>query len=613
MAGATALCSNHAVNQVKPSAPDMSAVRYRITPTHPEAHLFEVEIDIACPAPDGQRLSLPAWIPGSYMIREFARHIVRIEARDGIKAVALTKMDKHTWQAAPCDGPLRVRYEVYAWDLSVRAAHLDCTHGFFNGSSVFLMVHGREGEPCEVDIRPPSGRAYKEWRVATTLPEGVGRGAAKRHGFGLYRAASYDELIDHPVEMGSYALYEFKACGVPHEVAITGHHDIDAARLCDDLRHICEWQIRLFGEPAPFERYLFLVMAVGDGYGGLEHRSSTALLCSRNDLPAPGATQMSDAYRGFAGLCSHEYFHSWNIKRIKPAAFVPYDLTRENHTRQLWAFEGITSYYDDLALVRSGVIARDDYLKLLAKTITSVMRGAGRLKQSVADSSFDAWIKFYRQDENAPNAIVSYYTKGALVALALDLTLRSKSRGAVSLDDVMRRLWLDYGQTGKGVPEDGVCLAAEAVSGLKLKRFFDLATEGTEDLPLERLLRAVGLDLKFEAAGAAPVLGVKTANDGDNVRVTQVLDHGAAQRAGLSAGDVLVALDNLRVTATTLEPLLKRRLAGDEVKIHAFRRDELMKFRVRLDAAPVDQARIALATRAGVPARELLEQWLGKG
>ncbi len=591
----------------------MSAVRYRITPIHPEAHLFEVELDIDKPAADGQLLSLPAWIPGSYMIREFARHIVRIDARDGVRAVPLTKLDKHTWRAAPCDGALRVRYEVYAWDLSVRAAHLDTTHGFFNGSSVFLMVHGCEQQPCEIDIRPPAGRAYKEWRVATTLPEAGGRSGAKRHGFGVYRAASYDELIDHPVEMGEFALYEFKACGVPHEVVVTGRHDIDAARLCADLKRVCEWQIRLFGEPAPFERYVFLVMAVGDGYGGLEHRSSTALLCSRNDLPAPGAAAMSDAYRGFLGLCSHEYFHSWNVKRIKPAAFVPYDLRVENYTRLLWAFEGFTSYYDDLALVRSGVITQDDYLKLLGKTVTQVMRGSGRLKQSVADSSFDAWIKYYRQDENAPNAIVSYYAKGALVALALDLTLRSKSRGAVSLDDVMRRLWADHGLSGQGVPEDGIRRAAEAVSGMKLKRFFDEATEGADDLPLDRLLHAVGLDLAFEAAGSTPVLGVKTANDGDNVKLTQVLDHGAAQRAGLSAGDVLVALDNLRITASSLDTLLKRRNAGDEVKIHAFRRDELMKFRVRLDAPPVDQAKVGPAVRASAAAKELLKQWLGRG
>lgn len=591
----------------------MSTVRYRITPVHPEAHLFEVEMDIPDPAPEGQRLSLPAWIPGSYMIREFARHIVRIEARDGIKAVALTKLDKHTWQAAPCEGVLRVRYEVYAWDLSVRAAHLDTTHGFFNGSSVFLMVHGREQQPCEVDIRQPAGRVYKEWRVATTLPEAAGRGGARRHGFGLYRAASYEELIDHPVEMGSFALYEFTACGVPHEVAITGRHDIDSARLCEDLRRVCEWQIRLFGEPAPFERYVFLVMAVGEGYGGLEHRASTALLCSRNDLPAPGAGAMSDAYRGFLGLCSHEYFHAWNIKRIKPAAFEPYDLTRENYTRLLWAFEGFTSYYDDLALVRSGVITQDDYLKLLARTINQVMRGGGRLKQSLADSSFDAWVKYYRQDENAPNAIVSYYTKGALVALALDLTLRTRSRGALSLDDVMRRLWQEHGLTGKGVPEDGIRRAAESVSGMKLKRFFDAATEGTEDLPLEKLLHAVGIDLAFEAAGTMPVLGVKTASEGDNVKLTQVLDHGAAQRAGLSAGDVLVALDNLRITASSLDALLKRRLPGDEVKINAFRRDELMKFRVRLDAPPADQATLAPAPRVSAPARALLKQWLGRG
>ena len=361
-------------------------IHYRIRPANPAAHLFAASVTVAEPDAEGQVFSLPAWIPGSYMIREFARNIVTIRAEADGKAVALEKLDKHSWRAArvPAGSALTLHYEVYAWDLSVRAAHLDQTHGFFNGTSVFLMVHGQAGRPCTVDIQPPADTGLRDWRVITALPRARGKGAAKAYGFGLYRAADYDELIDHPVEMGRFTLASFEAAGVPHDVALTGRHDCDMDRLTADLKRICEWQVALFGAPAPMDYYAFLTMIVGDGYGGLEHRASTALLASRADLPYPGMKTMSEGYRQFLGLCSHEYFHTWNVKRIKPAAFTPYDLSVENHTGLLWAFEGFTSYYDDLALVRSGVIGVDDYLGLLCMTICNVLSGLGRLRQSVA-------------------------------------------------------------------------------------------------------------------------------------------------------------------------------------------------------------------------------------
>jgi len=422
------------------------SVQYRIVPVDPALHLFDVTLIIAKPAADGQLVSLPAWIPGSYMIREFARNIVNMSARCDGRKLRLTKLDKHSWQAAPCKGELQIQYQVYAWDLSVRAAHLDQTHGFFNGTSVFLKVHGKESLPHIVDIQPPEGDAYATWRVATSLPEHK----ARRHRFGTYIASDYDELIDHPVEMGEFELIRFDAQGVPHEMAITGRVPaLDKVRLAEDLKKICESQIAFFepaSKAAPMDRYVFLTLAVGDGYGGLEHRASTALICARNDLPVIGQTEMSDAYRGFLGLCSHEYFHTWNVKRIKPAVFAPYDLSQENYTTLLWLFEGFTSYYDDLMLLRAGVIDSGAYLKLIEKTINNVHRGSGRLKQSVAESSFDAWTKYYRQDENAPNAIVSYYAKGSLVALLLDLVIRRDTQGRRSLDDVMRALWRSYGR-----------------------------------------------------------------------------------------------------------------------------------------------------------------------
>ncbi len=598
-------------------------IHYRIRPSHPEAHLFEVELTVRQPDPGGQRFMLPAWIPGSYMIREFARHVVRIQARSGRRPVALEKLDKHTWRAEPCAGPLVLRYEVYAWDFSVRGAHLDTTHGFFNGTSVFLRIEGQADTPCRVEIEAPRGAAYRRWRVATAMtPAG-----ARAHGFGGYSAADYDELIDHPVEMGEFSLLSFRAHGVVHEVAITGRHDADLDRLARDLKRLTEHHIDFFGRPAPMRRYLFLVSAVGDGYGGLEHRASTALVCSRHDLPLVGGSEaQEERYRTFLGLASHEYFHTWNVKRIKPAAFSPYDLTQENYTRLLWAFEGITSYYDDLALVRSGLMTHEQYLRALARTMTAVQRGSGRLKQSLADSSFDAWTKFYRQDENAPNAIVSYYAKGSLVALALDLTVRKATGGRRSLDDVMRALWTEHGRSGRGVGEDEIERLAARVTGVRLGRFFDRAVRGTENLQWEPLLRVFGVRLQMSPAqsnadrgGAKPpeiaperaVLGARIDTAGGEVKLAQVFDDGAAQAAGLSAGDLLVALDGLRITPGNWEQVVGRYRPGAVVRASAFRRDELIERQVRLRSAPRDTFFLWIDQRASRARGRLLDGWLG--
>lgn len=606
---------------------ETATIHYQIRPANPGAHLFEIRLTINEPDPDGQRLAMAAWIPGSYMIRDFARHVVWLRAECAGRPVPVTKLDKQTWRCAPVDGPLTVVYEVYAWDLSVRGAHLDTTHGYFNGTSVFLRVVGQEERPCTVAILPPDGASYRDWRVATTLPSA----GAPQYGFGLHRAAHYEELIDHPVEMGCFTLIEFEACGVPHAVAITGRHDADTERLAQDLRKLCEHHIRFFGEPAPMERYLFQVMAVGDGYGGLEHRSSTSLLCSRNDLPRKTARKMSEEYRRFLGLCSHEYFHTWNVKRIMPAAFQPYDLTREVHTTLLWAFEGITSYYDDLALVRAGIISRDDYLELLGQNVTRLLRGSGRLKQSVAESSFDAWTKFYKQDENAPNSVVSYYTKGGLIALALDLTIRRATDDARSLDDVMRALWERHGKTGIGVTEEGLENLIEEVSGVPLQPFFDQALRGTEDLPLAELLGHVGVEFHLRPAESAtdkggkpaardeselaalPSLGIRTGDDPAGAKVINVFDGGAAQEAGVSAGDVILAIDGLRATHTNLEGLLASRVPGDRIKVHLFRRDELMEFDVTLRAAPHDTCYLRQQPDLDAATQARLASWLGGG
>ncbi|MGA7981052.1 MAG: PDZ domain-containing protein [Chromatiaceae bacterium] len=613
---------------------------YRVRVASPQAHLFGVELEIPRPHASSLTLDMPAWIPGSYMIRDFAKNIVSIEASDTSGRLELEKLDKQSWRLHPRGGPISIRYQVYAWELSVRNAHLDTTHAYFNGPSLFLRVHDVDRVPCRVILEAPSEAGCADWRVATSLAPLE----AEPYGFGSYLADDYEDLIDHPVEMGTFTLIPFVVrvapratettsgpdpegvLAVPHAMAITGRHRTDEARLQQDLPRICAQHAAFFGE-LPVDRYLFLTTAIGEGYGGLEHRYSSSLLCSRDDLPAAGEEKPSEGYRRFLGLCSHEYFHLWNVKRIRPSAFVEQGLSKEIHTRLLWAFEGITSYYDELALVRSGCIDERGYLELLAQTITRVQRTPGRLVQTVAESSFDAWTKLYKQDDNALNAIVSYYAKGTLVALALDLTIRDRTDGAKSLDDVMRALWVRYGKTGVGVPERGVEALAAEVTSLDLDAFFAQALDSTEDLDLTTLLELVGVELHFRPAlggkdlggvvdelkqeAGKPALGIRLQPATGEPVIGNVLTGGAAQDAGLSPGDTLVALDGIRINRDNLDALVAKVQQGGEAAIHAFRRDELMQFRVRPQPAPPDTCELRILPGALAEVAQRRAAWLG--
>lgn len=570
----------------------MKDILYQIRPFDVHNHLFAVDLNIANPSHNGQVLSLPTWIPGSYLVRDFSRHIQGISAHSNHKPLSLQKLDNHTWKVQPCKTPIVISYLVYAWDLSVRAAHLDETHGFFNGSSTFLKVHGQEETPCFLAIHGPTHA--KKWKVYTSLPEATNeKGAAKRHGFGLYVAPNYDALIDHPVEMGTPTTISFKACGALHEMVFTGLiPNLDIARIAQDTAKICEYQIKFF-EPtthkAPFldssQRYVFMTMVTGTDYGGLEHRSSTALMASRADMPVVGEPNVSAGYRQFLGLISHEYFHTWNVKRIKPQTFAPYNLSEATPTALLWLFEGFTSYYDDLVLYRTGLIDEKSYFDLIGKTITSVYTSPGRLKQSVADSSFDAWTKYYKQDENSLNSIVSYYTKGALVALGLDLLIQSKSRK--SLDDIMRLLWAKYGRhfyrktPHLGVAENEFISLAKEATGVDVSHFIGRYVKGAYDIPLAKLLKPKGITLHKTQTKQAS-LNIKTKSMNNTCQITQVYEQGAAHIGGLSAGDTLIAIDNIRIDGNNLSQLLGRYHVNDTATIHVFRRDELRTFTVTL-------------------------------
>ncbi|RPI61691.1 MAG: M61 family peptidase, partial [Lysobacterales bacterium] len=470
-------------------------IRYRVRLADLERHWFEIECRIEAAA-DEQRFSLPAWIPGSYLLRDFARHVVRIEAKNDRETLAVEKIGAAEWCVRGAGRTLIFTITVYALDQSVRGAYLDRQRGFFNGPCVFVLPAGREIDPVEVTIEPPPHAPCEDWRVATALAAGE----VDERGFGTYHAADYDELLDHPVEISDFESVEFEAAGVPHHLVIAGRFESDLDRIATDLAQLCTTQIEFFGRPAPFDRYWFLGLAVGDGYGGLEHRASTSLIFGRDDLPKPGEAGPSRDYQRFLALASHEYFHAWHVKRTKPAAFVPYRLDRRNHTRLLWVFEGITSYYQELMLLRSGVVGVGAFLQRLGELLTRVYRMPGRFKQSLAESSFDAWDVLYRPEPHHPNTTISYYTKGAMVALALDLKLRLDTGGRASLDDVVRELWSVYGARGIGVPEDGFERLAAERSGLDLGPFFEGAVRRTDDPPLKDLLEQFGVSLEMRAA-----------------------------------------------------------------------------------------------------------------
>ena len=568
---------------------DLPAIQYTVWPADLHGHRYQVKLQIAEPDPKGQILQMPAWIPGSYLIRDFSKHIESIEAYSvgSKKKLSLERANNDQWRLPKLNGAVEVVTTVYAYDSSVRAAYLDTERGFFNASSLCLAVIGQENFPCSLAIAPPEGGFTDRWSVQTGLRAAKTDG----RGFGFYLAQNYDDLLDHPVAMGEFQVLQWKSHGVAHSMAIQGCiNPVDAKRLAIDLEAICTCTISFF-EPkarqAPFRNYLFLVNAVLNGYGGLEHRNSTALLCRRDQIPQKDTPLDDSAYREFLGLCSHEYFHAWLVKRIQPKAFQPYDLSKRNHTRLLWLFEGFTSYYDDLQLFRSKRIDLKTYLGLVSNNWNGILRGPGRNKQSLADSSFDAWTKYYQADENTPNAVVSYYGKGALLALGLDLQIRAFSKNKRSLDDLMRLIWKKHGVTLDGITEDGLDnLIHELLGPGFSKTWANMKSHyifGTEDIPIQKWIPSKLVSVKQKTQSKLEKiklqLGMRHADANGWLKLTHVLDGGAAQSAGLGPGDLLASINGQRVTSGRLDKILASLAEGQNIHF-CFYRDDLEHERI---------------------------------
>lgn len=572
------------------------AIQYMVWPDDLHGHRFTVSLVIHHPNPQGQVVHMPAWIPGSYLIRDFSKHIESITAftlprnqTEVKKKIALERLDNDRWRIPKGTGSCEIIATVYAFDQSVRSAYLDQERGFFNSTSLCLAVEGQAHLPCSLAIAPPHIQANKQWQVQTTLRQVK----TDTSGFGFYMAKDYAELIDHPVALGQFDTIEWQSFGTPHRMVIQGLTSeqselLDKKQLADDLQRICDATIRLF-EPrkpkAPFKQYLFIVNAALDGYGGLEHRDSTALLCKRDQLPygdhSPQRPKKS--YEEFLGLCSHEYFHAWLVKRIQAKAFQPYRLNERNHTRLLWLFEGFTSYYDDLQLVRSGCIRMERYLELVGNNWNGVLRNPGRTKQSVADSSFDAWTKYYQMDENTPNAVVSYYAKGSLIALGLDLLIRQYCNDRKSLDDVMRFLWKEHGKTGIGINQYALDLAINSTIGIGFNKtwqhFKRDYIDGTQDLPLQIWLPQIAnIEVAQKQANFTEsiklALGMRYTDSNGWIKVTHVLDGGIAQRAGLAPNDLIGSINQQRITNARMDQVLGSLVNSKKITFHYFRQDK---------------------------------------
>jgi len=594
-------------------------IHYRIEVADAAAHQFKVTLTIADPAPV-QQLSLPVWIPGSYMVREFSRHLSLLEARQGTQPRPLVQLAKDRWSVATSGrAALVLTYFAYAFDPSVRTAWLSDDRGFFNTTSLCLAVDGRTAEPHRVELyRLPAG-----WDVATAMTriDPGAKAAKKARGAKavpartqVFESADYDEMADHPFELGPFWRGEFTSGGVVHEFVVAGAWpQFDGERLLADTRRICDEEIRFWhdGGRPPFSRYVFMLYATEDGYGGLEHRASTALIAARKDLPRQGVPGTPDGYVTLLGLISHEYFHTWNVKRLKPAEFLPYDYTQENYTQLLWFFEGFTSYYDDLFLLRAGLVDPARYVKLVGRAMNGVRQSPGQHVQSVAEASFDAWIKYYRADENTPNSTVSYYTKGSLVALRVDLALRAS--GKATLDDVMRALWREA--PGGAVTEELILKTVARLGGKSVAAELREWVHQRGELDVLPALARVGVEPENEALTLAAELGLRVAEGPvTGIQVKAVLAGGAGAAAGLSAGDEILAIDGWRVRR--LDDALAWIRTGAAFELLVVRQQRVRTLRVAERAADrrADAASRGLKLAANANAATLARRgaWLGR-
>lgn len=569
-------------------------IHYQVAMPEPQSHLFEVTLLVENWQEPVLNLKMPVWTPGSYLVREYAKNLqdFTAEMTDKLQSLPVCKIAKNHWQIATANtSKITVRYRVFANELSVRTNHLDATHGYFNGAALFLFIPGFEQQAIQVEII-----TKPDWQVTTTLP-------LVSDQTNTFEAKDFDTLVDSPFEIGSHQIYNFDVLGKPHQLAVWGQGNLNPEKLIEDTQKIIEVEAKLFGG-LPYERYLFLLHLTNNSFGGLEHKDSCALIYSRFGFRA------KEKYQRFIQLVAHEFFHLWNVKRIRPKALEKFDYEQENYTTSLWFSEGTTSYYDLQIPLRAGIYDAKTFLESLSKEITQLQLTPGRKVQPLAESSFDAWIKLYRRDANSNNSQISYYLKGEMVSFLLDLLIRSRHRNQRSFDDVMAMMWQRFGKEEIGFTPQQLQAVIESVAETDLNDFFNRFVDGTDELPFDEYLEPFGLRLnKVEDAVAYLGLIVKSENNQEVIKFVDATSPAAL--AGVDAGDELLAVDGLRVTADQLSDRLKDYQAGDTIKLSLFHQDELRTVSVTLAAPQATRYQIVLVEEPTPVQKDNLTGWLG--
>ncbi len=602
------------------------SIHYHVAMPQPESHLFEVTLLVQGWQEPVLDLKMPVWTPGSYLVREYAKNIQDFSAHTGDQGQRLPsrKLSKNHWQIETADSSqITVRYRVFANELSVRTNHLDATHGYFNGAALFFFIPGWEHQPIRVTIVPPK----PDWHVTTPLRSAESSSADSMNVAtatptenaprtltlslpgepNTFEAADFDTLVDSPFEIGSQRVYDFEVLSKPHQLAIWGHGNADPERIIEDTKKIIEVEAELYGG-LPYERYVFLLHLSNSGFGGLEHKNSCSLNYSRFGFRA------KDKYNRFMQLVAHEFFHLWNVKRIRPKALETFNYEQENYTTSLWFCEGTTSYYDLVIPFRAKIYDAKTFLDNLSKEITRLQTTPGRKVQPVSESSFDAWIKLYRRDANSDNSQISYYLKGEIISFLLDLLIRAQHKNQRSLDDVMREMWQRFGKEEIGFTPQQLRDVIESIAQTDLSDFFARYVDSTDELPFNKYLEPFGLQLSsVEAEEPVPHLGVNLKAENGKTLIQFVEVGSPAAVAGVDAGDELLAIDGWRVTAEQLSDRLKDYSIGDTLQVSVFHQDELRTLPVTLGTPSPSRYQIVPVENLSDVQKQNLAGWLGTG
>ena len=577
----------------QPTAPEIS---YTVSMSKPWTHLLEVEMRFSYSSapPANVEVLMPVWTPGSYLIREYARHVMDFDAKDGNgNRLVWDKTNKNTWRIDNQGAnQLIVTYKVYANELTVRTNELNDEHAFWNNAATLMFPKGNLKTPSLLRVVP-----FQNWKIATGLPPVAGQP-------NTFRAENFDVLYDSPFEVGNFTQIDFEVRGIPHRMIFEGEGNYDGERLRQDVPKIVSAAADIFGE-LPYKNYTFIVNLRGGG--GLEHLNSTALQFPRFAFAGAG-------YNRFLGLVAHEFFHAWNVKRIRPDALGPFDYSEENYTKLLWVAEGGTEFYSNVLLRRAGFVSDKQYLENRAAGIQALQRQPGRLQTSLEEASFDSWIKEYRPDENSVNRQISYYDKGEIVNLLLDLTIRQKTAGAKSLDDVMRSLYNDFYKKGRNYTPSDFQKAAETAAGASLDEFFRKYVRGHDEIDYNAIFAGVGLRLETSVPNApsAAFLGAEFRPQGDFLTIAQLPVGTPAYEGGLNTGDLILAIDNFKISnQNDLSARLADHKSGDKVKVTLFRFDRLREIEMTLGGRAAEQYRFTVSPNANDAQKQLYQNWLG--